>query len=116
MDIYEKLKAWLAQQGAIFDIDRCDHDMGSTGLFPQGVQELKAWEDVVGNRFRRVRYRFLLRIIAPPGENTAQQLLRLQAAAPAAGFCAAEGSLKKAGSDGLAIYEIRLSAEREEKL
>lgn len=116
MDIYEKLKAWLAQQGAIFAIDRCDHPMGSLGLFPQGVQELKTREDVVGNRYRTVRYRFLLRIVAPPGEATAKRLLQLQAQAPKAGFSAAEGSMKKAGSQGLAIYEIRLSAEREEKL
>lgn len=116
MDIYESLKTWLGQQGAIFQIDRCDHTPGSLGLFPQGVQELKSWEDVTGNRYRRVRYRFWLRIVAPPGEDTARQLLRLQAAAPAAGFSATDGAMKKAGSDGLAIYEIRLTAEREEKL
>ena len=116
MDIYEKLKAWLAQQGAIFQIDRCDHPMGSLGWFPQGVQELKTREDVVGNRYRTLRYSFLLRLVAPPGEATAQLLLQLQAQAPEAGFCATGGSMKKAGSQGLAIYEIRLTAEREEKL
>jgi len=116
MDIYESLKAWLEEQGAIFRVDGCEHAMGSRGLFPQGVRELKTWEDVAGNRYRRVRYRFLLRLIAPPGEEAARLLLRLQAEAPKAGISATDGTMKKAGSDGLAIYEIRLTAEREEKL
>ena len=116
MDIYENLKTWLAQQGAIFDVDRCDRAMGSLGLFPQGMQELKTREDVLGNRYRRVRYSFLLRIVAPPGETTARRLLQLQAEAPKAGFTATGGSVKKAASDGLVIYELRLSAEREENV
>ena len=116
MEIYETLKAWLVAQGAVFDINRCDHASGSMGLFPQGVQELKTWEDVVGNRYRKVRHRFLLRMIAPPGDTVAQMLLQLQEEAPKAGFSATEGSMKKPGSDGLAIYEIRFTAEREEKL
>ena len=43
-------------------------------------------------------------------------LLQLQAQAPEAGFCATGGGMKKAGSQGLAINEILLTAEREEKL
>ena len=116
MEIYETLKAWLVAQGAEFDINRCDHASGSMGLFPQGVQELRSWEDVVGNRYRKVRYRFLLRLVAPPGEEAARLLLRIQAEAPEAGISATDGTMKKPGSDGLAVYEIRLSTEREEKL
>ena len=50
------------------------------------------------------------------GEEAARLLLRLQAEAPKAGISATDGTMKQPGSDGLAIYEIRLTAEREEKL
>ena len=116
MDIYEEIKVWLAGRGLLPVIDGCHHPAGSTGLFPQGVQELRSWEDVVGNRYRKVRYRFLLRLVAPPGEEAARLLLRIQAEAPQAGISATDGTMKKPGSDGLAVYEIRLSTEREEKL
>ena len=116
MEVYEALKEWLREQGAIFDIDRCDHRIGSIGLFPQGVQVLRQWEDVLGNRKRRVRYRFWLRITAPPGEAMAELLLKLQAEVPKSGFSATEGTYRKAASDGLATYEIRFTAEREEMI
>lgn len=116
MDIYESVKAWVAQQVGQAAVDSCGHQPGAVGLFPQGVQLLRQWEDVTGLRKRLVRYRFLLRIIAPPGDDGAAMLLRLQAEAAKAGYAAIDGKLQKAGSDGLGIYEIRLSAEREEYL
>lgn len=116
MDIYEELKAWLVGEGAVLEVDRCGQDSGAVGLFPQGVQVLRQWEDVLGNAHRRVRYSFLLRLVAPPGEAAALWLLRLQAAAAQKGYAAQGGKMKKAASDGLVTYEIRLTAEREEHL
>jgi len=116
MEIYETLKHWVAQQLGQAGIDRLGHGAGSVGLFPQGVQVLRQWEDVLGNRYRKVRYRFWLRLVLPPGETAAKLLLRLQAEAPKAGFSATDGTYRKAGSDGLAVYEIRLTAEREETI
>ena len=116
MEIYENLKRWLEERGLLPAVDRCGYAPESLGLFPQGVRVLKQWEDVTGRKRRKVRYGFLLRLVAVPGEDTALRLLQLQADAPAVGFSATDGSLKKAASDGLGIYEIRLSAEREEYL
>lgn len=116
MDIYEEVKSWVEQALGQAQTDRCGHGAEEAGLFPQGVQVLRQWEDVLGNRHRRVRYSFLLRLILPPGEGAARTLLQLQAAAAARGYAALDGKRKKAASDGLATYEIRLTAEREEHL
>jgi hypothetical protein len=114
MEILEELQAWVAEQVGTAELDRCGHQPGALGLFPQGVQLLRQWEDVTGGKKRKVRYRFLLRLVAPPGEDPAGRLLQLQAAAAKAGYEATDGKLQKAGSAGLGIYEIRLTAEREE--
>lgn len=79
---------------------------------------------MVGNTRCRVRYSFLLRTMAIPGADTAQWLLQLQTAAaeqpPALGenqqFRAQQGKFVKAAGAGLAVYEVRLIAEREESL
>lgn len=116
MEILEEVQAWVAQLMGTAAVDGCGHQPGSLGLFPQGVQVLKTWQDVLGNSYRKVRYRFWLRLVLPPGEAAAKLLLRLQAEAPKRGLQATEGTYRKAASDGLAIYEIRLTAEREETL
>lgn len=116
MDIYEEIKAWVEGVLGAADIDHLRHTPEAAGLFPQGVQVLRSWEDVVGQKKRRVRYSFLLRLILPPGDRAVVLLLHIQDQAARAGYAAADGKLKKAASDGLAIYEIRLSAEREEML
>ena len=116
MEIYEALKNWLLTEHASVGIDRLGHNPGELAIFPQGVQLLRQWEDVLGNRYRKVRYRFWVRLVLPAGEAAAKLVLRLQQEAPKVGFQATEGSLRKTASDGLAIYEIRFITEREEKL
>lgn len=124
MDIYEKIKLWveqtLGQSGYSLQIDQLRHTPEAAGLFPQGVQVLRQWEDVTGAGRRQVRYSFLLRLVVPPDARAADLLLRLQAQAamapPVPKFAAPDGKMKKVASDGLAIYEIRLTAEREEHL
>ena len=116
MDVYQELKAWLTEDGTVLDIDHCGRAAGSVGLLPQGVQVLRQWEDVLGNRYRKARYSFLLRLVAPPGELTVELLQLIDSEAAKRGYTAQNGKLVKAASDGLAIYEIRLTAEREEQL
>ena len=116
MEILEELQGWVAEQVGAAEIDSCGHQPGSLGLFPQGVQLLRQWEDVTGRKKRQVRYKFLLRLVAPPGIDPASRLLQLQEAAAKAGYVATDGKLQKAGSAGLGIYEIRLTADKEEQL
>lgn len=122
MDILELLQAWLAERGVLSQVDSCGVQTGETGLFPLGQEQLSYREDVLGNRRRRVRYSFLLKKTAVPGENTAGWLLQMQDLAaknpPQLGddqlFWAEKGRLVKNTSTGLGMYELRLLAEREE--
>lgn len=136
MDIFDIIRNWVVGQvGAqslsgdkpeaqSLSVDTLGRRSGAVGLFPQGVKCLRLWEDLLGNRKRRARYSFLLRLHLPPGESAARNLLCLQLSAafspPEIGenqhFEASEGRLLKGGSEGLAIYELRLTAEREELL
>ena len=116
MDIFEQLQGWVAEQLGTVIVDGCGRENGAVGLFSQGVKVLRSWEDVTGIQKRQVRYQFLLRIIGPPGAPMADLLLRLQQQAAQMGISATDGTLRKPGSDGLGIYEIRLCAEREEIL
>lgn len=124
MDILESLRAWLQAQGILPEVDSCGLNAGETGLFPLGMEQVSIREDVLGNRVRRMRYSFLLRRTAVPGQDAAVWLLRLQALAannpPVLGddqlFQAQKGRLVKNTSTGMGIYELRLIAEREEKL
>ena len=124
MDILEIVQAWLAEQGILPEMDCCGLGDGETGLFPLGLEQVSIREDVLGNRYRRVRYIFLLKKTAVPGMNTASWLLQMQTLAathpPTLGvnqqFWAEKGRLVKATSTGLGIYELRLIAEREETL
>ena len=115
MDIYAEIKDWVERLGEI-TVDSCGHGPEAVGLFPQGVQVLRSWEDVTGRKMRKARYNFLLQLVLPPGDLAAGKLLQLQAEAAKKGYAATDGKRKKVASDGLAIYEIRLSAEREEIL
>ena len=122
MDVLEKVAAWLECLGICCATDSLQVSPGQVGLFPLGQEQLWRRADVVGNIRRRVRYSFLLRQVAVPGENIQQQLLFLQDAAagqpPKLGenqsFLAQQGKLVKTAGTGLAVYELRLIAEREE--
>lgn len=124
MDIFETLRLWLGSRGILPEVDTCGLTAGETGLFPLGMEQLSLREDVLGNRTRRMRYLFLLRRTAAPGLDAAGWLLQLQDVAgkhpPVLGenqrFWAEKGRLVKNTSTGLGIYEVRLIAEREEKL
>lgn len=124
MDIFEKLRGWLENQGILPQVDSCGLTAGETGLFPLGMEQVTLREDVLGNRTRRMRYIFLLRRTAAPGQPAAAWVMQLQEAAgkhpPALGegqrFWAEKGRLVKYTSTGLGIYELRLIAEREETL
>ena len=124
MEIFETLLAWLQVHSVLPLVDRCGLQEGDTGLFPLGLEQVSVREDVLGNRVRRVRYSFLLRRTAVPGLDAATWAMQLQQLAayqpPALGtdqrFWAEKGRLVKHASTGLASYEIRLIAEREEQL
>ena len=124
MDILEILQAWLEIRGVLPQVDSCGTNGGETGLFPLGQEQLWQKEDVLGNRVRRVRYSFLLKKTAVPGEDAAKWLLQLQTLTagqpPQLGenqqFWAEKGRLVKSTSTGLGMYELRLMAEREERL
>lgn len=122
MDILEIVRAWLVAQGILPAVDSCGITPGETGLFPLGQEQLWLREDVLGNRVQRVRYRFLLRRSEIPGDRAANWLLQLQstaAAQPPEGFLqfrAENGRFVKQTGTGLGIYELRLTAEREETL
>lgn len=122
MDVLETVRLWLVGQGIVPAVDRLTVAEGDTGLFPLGRQVLWEKEDVLGGVRRRVRYDFLLRQMAIPGEDTAKKLLALQEATtntpPDLGegsqFRGVQGKITKKAATGLGIYELRLIAEREE--
>ena len=121
MDILEQIRAWLEIRGYLPGIDSCGLAPGETGLFPLGMEQRSLREDVLGNRVRKMRYTFLLRITAVPGERAARNCLQLQTDAqnfpePGITLRAEKGRLVKKTSTGLGIYELRLTAEREERL
>lgn len=124
MDILEILQTWLQRNGILPTVDKCGLKDGQTGLFPLGMEQVSSREDVLGNRWRQMRYIFLLRATAVPGTEAAAAILQLQKQAandpPQLGekqqFRGEKGRLVKNTSTGLGIYELRLIAEREEML
>lgn len=122
MEIFEIVRRWLQEQGVLPATDTCGVTPGQTGLFPLGQEQLWLREDVLGNRTQRVRYSFLLRCSAIAGQDAAGRILQLQALSiknPPAGilqFRAEKGRLVKMTGTGLGMYELRLTAEREETL
>lgn len=123
MDILEIVRGWLDKQNLRYCIDRCPVEEGQWGLFPQGRRVVILREDVLGGFTCRARYQYLLKTPAIPGENTARVVEQLQLAAATAPpnlgargrFTAHDGGLTKSAGNGLAWYEIRLDAEREEE-
>ena len=116
MEIYEKMKAWLEGLGFQISVEQCGKPPGSAGLYFLGQKELKTREDLLGNRFRKVRYQFLLRLVMVPEEPMLLQCLQMCQEAPKVGIRISETAHKKEGSTGLYIYHIRLDAEREETI
>ena len=59
----EKLKVWLTTYpywDETIQVDFADSRLGSTGLFPKGVEEVSRREDVLGNSQVSCRYTFTL--------------------------------------------------------
>ena len=122
MNILDAVQRWLAAEGITPSVDQLPVAVGKTGLFPLGCQVLWHKKDVLGGVRRRVRYLFLLRQMAIPGEDTEKKFLELQRKArenpPEIGenqtFFGEKGKYVQKAGTGLGIYELRLVAEREE--
>jgi len=123
MDILEIIRLWLEKQGVCPRLDSCAPEEGRSGLYPLGRQAVRVREDVLGTVHETARYSYLLRIPAVPGEAAEALLCRLQleaaTAPPQLGdrsrFAVHNGKMTKPAGDGLAWYEVRLDAEREEE-
>ena len=128
MEELEKLRNWLITfplwGGADLVIDTTGADPGACGLFPTGVEEVSAKEDVLGNRTVSYRQQFLLRRVALRNEDAAAWLLALQRFvnesnnAPGFGdgqsrIRAEKGRLISASQSGTGTYEVRLTSEFE---
>lgn len=120
MDILQKVHTWLdGNFGPVTAVDVLPLMPGSCSLFPIGQQQLACTEDVLGNKKRQLRYRFLIRWAAAPGTDAARRMLLLQQQAlqkpPVLGaqqqFYAENGKLEKTASTGVGIYCALLTAE-----
>ena len=77
----ERLKQWLETfplWDGVLQFDYADSVPGSTGLYPRGITEVSAREDVLGNRKTRLCAAFTLRRAAVSGQKNAQWLLDFQ--------------------------------------
>lgn len=133
MEELEKIKAWLVTypkwEGELF-VDYTKAEPGHFGLYPLGVQVLHRQEDVLGNRFARLRSTYQLRrVITGHADGTVNagwlldfaQWVQSQSEmglAPQLGtvsqtqtFRAEKGRLQKADQVGTAVYSIDLVAE-----
>ena len=120
MDILEIVRGWLEGQGIRFLVDASNLKEGIGGLYPQGRREVQRREDVLGGVYVTARYSFLLKLPAIPGGAMAEKLLLLQHTDPPdlgadANFTVLDGKLTKQAGNGIAWYELRLIAEREEE-
>lgn len=129
MELLEILKGWLVgfpRWGEVdLNIDATAAQPVSCGLFPQGMEELKRQEDVLGNVKCRLRQTFLLRRLALHQEEAALWLMdfahwvRLQKP-PAVGentrIRAEKGRLLSADQTGTATYEIKLILEYDKEM
>ena len=126
MEQLQQLKAWLMGfplwGAADLAVDCTGAAPGDCGLFPQGVEVVSSREDVLGNRYRRLRQTYLLRRAAVRGEDAAGWLMAFSrwaaehaAAAPQLGNAqqlrAEKGRLLSAQQTGMGIYEVRLTLE-----
>ena len=123
----ENLKQWLEtfpQWDGVLQFDYADSVPGSTGLYPKGITELSAREDVLGNRKTRLCAAFTLRRAAVGGQKNAQWLLDFQnwvmeqdrlGLAPRFGDAqrirAFEGKLDTHKQVGSAVYTVQLAVE-----
>ena len=128
MDILEKMKSWLAtcpvlEMGQIC-VDHLPAEPGCVGLYQKGLQEVRSWEDLLGNVMVHCRYRFLLRCMVL--EDSAwlpefQQWVQQQSAlhlTPVFGdvpaeerLQAADGKLFERSQPGTRVCEIALVAD-----
>lgn len=128
MEQLEQLTAWIMtfpQWGeAELTVDITGAKPGACGLFPVGIEVRKSREDVLGNRYSRLRQEFLLRRNAVRGFDAAAWLLAFSrwvaknaAAAPVFGtrqtLRAEKGRLASPAQSGTGFYEIRLIFEYE---
>lgn len=128
MEHLEALTAWLQSfpqwgEGSL-TVDITGADPGACGLFPVGIEVLESREDVLGNRYSRLRQTFLLRRNAVRGVDAAAWLLAFSqwaakntASAPVFGdrqtLRTEKGRLIQASQTGTGFYEIRLIFEYE---
>lgn len=107
-------------QGESLQVDDTTPAYASCGLFPRGERELSRREDITGNLTLRMEQSFLLRRVAPRGQEAAAWLLQLQSwlsgkTLPAFGSnsCvrAQGGRLAKPGAAGGDIYELTITVE-----
>ena len=126
MEELTELKDWLQGfpmwGGAELEIDTNGAMPGDRGLFPAGQQVVYTKEDVLGNLTWRIRQTYVLRRMAPRGEEAAAWLLKLQQwvqenahTAPRFGaqqsVRAEKGRLEKAAQAGMGIYAVSLTVE-----
>lgn len=122
MEQLQQLKVWLAgfPGWASATVDTLDAAPGSCGVFPQGIEVVSSREDVLGNRYDRLRQTCLLRRAAPRCGDAAgwvadfsRWLMKNAATAPQLGtrqqLLAEKGRLLSAQGAGAGIYEIRLT-------
>lgn len=128
MEYLEQLRTWLMGfpqwgEGSL-TVDITGAEPGSSGLFPVGIEVLSSREDVLGNRYSRLRQTFLLRRAAVRGMDAAAWLLAFSrwatqnaVTAPVFGerqtLRAEKGRLINAAQTGTGFYEIRLTFEYE---
>ena len=125
----ETVKKWLQTYPGWegIQLDYVDDLPGNSGLYPRGLRELSAREDVLGNKQVRCRWDFLLRRAAAPGMDNAKWLLDFQqwvAQQDAMGMTpqfgdepkterirAFEGRLDSHKQVGSALYTVQLTIE-----
>ena len=126
----ETVKTWLQTYPGwegMLEVDYVDSQPGHSGLYPRGIKEVSAREDVLGNK--RIRYNcdFLLRKSAATDEGNARWLMDFQqwvawqnamGLAPKFGdepkterIRAFEGRLDSHKQVGSALYTVQLTVE-----
>jgi len=134
MEDLERLKAWLLTypnwgDGTLY-VDCTEAAPDNAGVFPNGLEQIKRTEDVLGNVTVQCRYHFLLyRVCAGQQDGTQnaawllafQKWVQQQSAAglaprfgdvPAAEQLRAEkGKLQNAGQVGTGVYVVTLTAD-----
>ncbi len=128
----EKVISWLylcpyLQTDAMY-LDTTQDWPISAGLYPQGLEVLKATRDVTGERTWQLRQNYLLRCAMLEGREAADRLQQIQnwiftqninGITPGLGsnesVRGTDGRLEKASQVGKSIYVIGLTVEYEKK-